>query len=215
MGSSEFEKYREKWARLYEEEDWSSTQIAEKHECSDSTVLRHLRRHGVEIRPTDAPSGNAPAEHRFRQKFDMDPETGCWIWTGACTLGYGQFYDGSEVTQAHRFSLRHFKGEDPGEGVVKRTCGNRKCVNPDHLTLSKRPLLDDETVIEIRRRYYREDITYKALGKEYGVSKELIGRVVRGDTREDLPLWPPYGQRKLPAKRPKRITTFFSHGDYG
>jgi len=46
--------------------------------------------------------------------------------------------------------------------------------------------LTDEEVREIRRRYRDEDITQRRLGDEYGVSKSMIGRIVRRESYTDI-----------------------------
>ena len=66
-----------------------------------------------------------------------DPETGCWNWLhGLNADGYGWLRgaDGKN-TRAHCFTYKMFVGEAPVGMVVRHTCHNRKCCNPDHLLL--------------------------------------------------------------------------------
>lgn len=60
----------------------------------------------------------------------------CWNFTNSVTpAGYGQImFDGIMYT-AHRASYMMFKGDIPKELIVRHTCDNRKCFNPDHLIL--------------------------------------------------------------------------------
>lgn len=70
---------------------------------------------------------------RFRKKIS-ESKDGCWIWQGHIgAKGYGTFFDGAEMQQAHRWSYTHYVGEIPEGLVLDHLCHNRACVNPDHL----------------------------------------------------------------------------------
>lgn len=61
---------------------------------------------------------------------------GCWEWVGPQDHnGYGLFthtYDGRQIRiMAHRMAI-FLAGKDVGQ-TIRRSCGNRLCVNPDHL----------------------------------------------------------------------------------
>jgi len=44
--------------------------------------------------------------------------------------------DGStQMESAHRASYQLFVGPIPAHSQVRQTCGNRLCINPDHLEL--------------------------------------------------------------------------------
>ncbi len=64
----------------------------------------------------------------------------CWIWTGACTGGYGSFgvgsrTDGSARTMpAHRFAWEAYRGNINGMWVLHK-CDVKLCVRPNHLYL--------------------------------------------------------------------------------
>lgn len=71
---------------------------------------------------------------RFTEKVSPEPNTGCWLWTGACLpSGYGQVFFRGRRRNAHRASYEHFKGELPEGTEVHHRCNVRCCVNPDHL----------------------------------------------------------------------------------
>lgn len=62
---------------------------------------------------------------------------GCWIWLASMNAsGYPQFSVGGKATEAWRVALtlagRNFAREDR----VAHSCGNRWCMNPDHMTLA-------------------------------------------------------------------------------
>lgn len=69
---------------------------------------------------------------RFFDKVSPEPNSGCWLWTGAVNnKGYGRF---GTSGYAHRFSYEFHKGP-VGSMCVLHTCDNPCCVNPDHLVL--------------------------------------------------------------------------------
>ena len=77
-----------------------------------------------------------PILERFVEKFEVDPGTGCWGWTGSTTRaagGYGQIWWNGKFCLAHRASHTLYVGEIPEGLVIDHLCRNRLCVNPDHL----------------------------------------------------------------------------------
>jgi len=68
----------------------------------------------------------------FWSKVDKSGE--CWIWTGTrLPTGYGRFYDGEKMVNAHRHALllsgvRIHKNE-----LACHRCDNPPCVRPSHL----------------------------------------------------------------------------------
>jgi hypothetical protein len=74
-------------------------------------------------------------EERFWAKVDRTPA--CWLWTGRVDRGgYGAFSVSRRlVVRSHRFSWRlaNPSGADVEGACLLHSCGNHRCVRPDHL----------------------------------------------------------------------------------
>lgn len=94
---------------------------------------------------------------RFWSKVDRSAEGGCWLWTAGTTVaGYSQFSIGSRTdgsartVKGHRVSYTLCVGPVPSSLTIDHLCGNRRCVNPDHLE----PVTITENVARARKRDY-------------------------------------------------------------
>lgn len=85
-------------------------------------------------------------EERFWEKVNKDgpisefaPHLGqCWIWTGAISMGYGNFglgRRGSGTIRSHRFAYELMIGSIPDGMHIDHLCRVRSCVNPSHLEM--------------------------------------------------------------------------------
>lgn len=127
----------------------------------------------------------------------------CIEWPGNRALnGYGRRWWQGKLHYAHRVAFELHHGRPP-VGVVRHTCDNRPCVNPEHLLEGthadnvrdmmergrNRPpclrgerhgmaTLTAEQVEEIRARYRAGGITQAALGREYGISQAHVSKIV-------------------------------------
>jgi len=142
---------------------------------------------------------------RFHEKFVPDPNSGCWLWTGATkefgygVIGLGHREDGT--AKAHRVAYQLYKGDIPSGMNVLHSCDLPCCVNPTHLRLGtlsdnsqdcvargrhKSPnnrgeratwaKLNFENVEQIKKR----EMAGTAYARLYGVSKSTIYQIWSG-----------------------------------
>ena len=74
---------------------------------------------------------------RFHALISYEPNSGCWIWTGAQgNKGYGRFWLNGKLQQAHRVAWEIVNGPIPETMQLDHKCRNRACCNPEHLRLA-------------------------------------------------------------------------------
>jgi hypothetical protein len=136
-----------------------------------------------------------PVKERFESKISMEPNTGCWLWTGTTNdKGYAQIRIDGIYKYAHRLSWKFNRGPIPQNLQVLHKCDTPSCVNPLHLFLGtqkdnmqdakkkgRTPLgerngmvkLTGEQVIKIRQ----DNRTHEAIAKEHMVSRAIISMI--------------------------------------
>lgn len=76
---------------------------------------------------------------RFLSKAIPDPNSGCWLWSGAINgpskRPYGQMRASGVKVRANRYAYESFVGQIPKGLYVCHRCDVSICVNPDHLFL--------------------------------------------------------------------------------
>jgi hypothetical protein len=95
-----------------------------------------------------------------------EPNTGCWIWTGA-TDGYtlygkvGKLFYGYRKT--HRIFWFLFYGHVPKGKCVLHKCDNQYCVNPEHLFIGTLKENNDDKMAKGRHKVPLGEEQYLAL----------------------------------------------------
>ncbi|KGQ19903.1 Phage protein [Lysobacter dokdonensis DS-58] len=113
------------------------------------------------------------------------PESGCWLWTGCTSGGYGLTSHRNKSVGAHRVSWMVHRGPIPDGAVVCHKCDTPGCINPDHLFLGshRENMLD-----KIRKGRQPSNA-----GERHGMSKlsdadvrEIRRRVWAGERQRDV-----------------------------
>ncbi len=95
-------------------------------------------------------SFSRPPKVRIAVHSFVQPNTGCWVWTGRIDRkGPGDARPcievGGAIVYAHRVSYSDFIGPLGDDLIVYQVCKNKMCVNPEHLRAA--------TKLDYRRRH--------------------------------------------------------------
>ena len=84
----------------------------------------------------------AKLQAQLKHQSIHDPTSGCWVWQGQiANSGRGRMMvrkaSGAEnqLMSVEDVSYQVFLGEIPAKSLVRQHCGNRLCINPEHLVL--------------------------------------------------------------------------------
>ena len=103
----------------------------------------------------------------------VDKTDTCWLWKGTTyRFGYGHFrrkINGKWVMyKAHRYSYEQHKGEIPEGLIIRHSCDNPKCVNPNHLSVGTHKENHDDMLKRGRQSFgiNPEHLNHQKLVKE-------------------------------------------------
>lgn len=146
-----------------------------------------------------------PTRKKLNHYSVIDPDTGCWMWTGGTKAGYGAVWDGGKMHRAHRVSYEAYVGPIPKGMHVCHKCDTPACINPDHLFLgtpkanmqdaaqkgrmgrgisSGKSKLTEEQVIAI----FNDKRSTRLIAPDYNVSGTCVWDIKRGETWTHLRL---------------------------
>lgn len=143
----------------------------------------------------------AKVERFYRTGWTVT-ESGCWEWNGGKDdRGYGHH----QLGRVHRVMYQLHHGVTlTRDRFVCHHCDNPPCMNPAHLFMGsatdnmrdasrKRRLrtgnfspfmkITDRNVRRLRADYAAGGVSYADLAARYGVSRGLVGQIVRGEHR--------------------------------
>lgn len=153
--------------------------------CGGKTAIaKKTRRNGtVQGQPLRFLQGhNLRHELPVHKRYEVDPETGCWLWLGSTMYGYGRCSHKGKSHQAHRVLYERHKGPIPEGLQIDHLCRNKRCVNPDHLeavtsveNARRRP--DSRMTMEAAREIRA---VADAMCEKYGISPGGLAHIIRG-----------------------------------
>ena len=142
---------------------------------------------------------------RYEQYVDRSSVDGCHPWIGSPrnSQGYGGFGIGRKIWMAHRVGWILRNGPIPEGMVVRHTCDNPPCQNPDHWLLGTQKdnmadreergrgacfsgghnpaaVMTPEQVAEARSLYTGERGQQVAIARRFGVSKAQMSKILNG-----------------------------------
>ena len=146
-------------------------------------------------------SANAALAERLSGRFEIDADTGCWVWNRARNVhGYGAIGIDNKVKRAHRVAWQAYVGDIPDGMAVLHRCDNPPCINPDHLYLGTKAdnsldmvrkgrsaagerhsqaRLSEAQVSEIRA-LHAAGMTQSEIARRFVVSSGYVSQVVNG-----------------------------------
>ena len=87
-------------------------------------------------------------QQKLRASSQVVPETECWEWRGQISnSGHGRIVIRDQVNSlnktvsAESASYMVFVNEIPDGKMVRQTCSNRLCINPEHLEVVDMPCI--------------------------------------------------------------------------
>lgn len=125
----------------------------------------------------------------FPSRVMPEPNSGCWIWTGAIGSGrnsYGHLKRDGRTIMMHRFSYELSHGPIPAGLFVLHKCDLKTCVNPCHLEVgSNQKNVQDAYSRGLHVVRIGEECTFSKMTEEQVAEIRAVkGRMRRGQQSE-------------------------------
>jgi hypothetical protein len=137
---------------------------------------------------------------KIDQRYQIDQQTGCWVWNGPFNYaGYARLKYQNRTLAAYRWFYERAKGKIPDGLAIDHLCCNKNCVNPDHLEAvthaeNKRRWARHKVPDDVVRYLRSVDVwsgrgcppaglkqkTFSELAREVGVSYVTVQAIIRG-----------------------------------
>lgn len=118
--------------------------------------------------------------------YVINEVTGCWDWQGTLSAGgYGIATKCNGTRLAHRIEYEKRYGPIAKGLEAHHKCGNRACVNPDHIeplppldhVRADRLSIPDSEIANIRK--LAESKSHREIARMYGVTHTTIGDILK------------------------------------
>ena len=146
-----------------------------------------------------------PDEDYSNISYKVNSKSGCWEVKDRARNkdGYPVARIKGSLDTLYRHFFKRYNGPIQSGIVIRHTCDNRLCCNPEHLIpgsqkdnvadmLSRnrfpkgvkhgRAKLDDEKIRDIKIQFNKENKTITSIAQQYEVDRKTIHKVVHGKT---------------------------------
>lgn len=100
---------------------------------------KRVQRHGDPMPDKPIREHSEPQEwplDALMARHEVDPDTGCWLWTAGTSDGYGMIWIDGQMVLAHRYAYakaNYLTLEDIEGDWICHHCDEPSCVRPGHL----------------------------------------------------------------------------------
>lgn len=123
--------------------------------------------------------------NRKEIKYEVN-KNNCWVCTSHCKdeLGYPYYFFKGKVWRMSRYMYQKYKGAIPNNIIVRHTCDNPSCINPDHLILGTKKQNGEDKVLRNRQTKGEQVHTNKLTEGQVRKIKKLLQNKYRRYIKE-------------------------------